>query len=178
MTVETMMVYDLLLADGAARAHTAGRAQTVDAADPQRPLEIAVVFTDLAATANALRTAAELAFNLHGRIRLIVPQVVPFPLPLESPPVLVKFQEQRFRRLACELPVETRVEIYLCRDADELLLERLDPHSAVVIGEGKPWWRAAWWPASWLGSWWASREKALARRLRRKGHEVVLARLN
>lgn len=163
-----MMVYDLLLAEGPARAHT------VDAADPQRPLEIAVIFTDLTATAHALRTAAELACNLHGRIRLIVPQVVPFPLPLESPPVLIKFQEQRFRRLACELPVETRVEIYLCRDADELLFERLDPHSAVVIGERKPWWLTNWWPAAW----WNTREKYLARRLRRKGHEVVLAGLN
>jgi hypothetical protein len=155
-----MMVYDLLLAEGAARP------QTLDSSDPNCPLEVTVIFTGLKATTRALRSAAELASNLHGRIRLVVPQVVPFPLPLDSPPVLVRFQEERFRKLACELPVETRVEIYLCRDADDLLLERLEPHSAVVIGSRRPCWPAKWWP---------TREKTLARKLRRKGHEVMLA---
>ena len=97
-----------------------------------------MVFTDLAATANALRTAAELALNLARADTADCPASGAISSAAESPPVLIKFQEQRFRRLACELPVETRVEIYLCRDADDLLFERLDPHSAVVIGERRP----------------------------------------
>jgi hypothetical protein len=161
MPDEVMMVYDLLLAEGPARPQTPARPRTLDTSDPNCPLEVTVIFTGLKVTTRALRSAAELADNLHGRIRLVVPQVVPFPLPLESPPVLVRFQEERFRKLACELPVETRVEIYLCRDADDLLTERLEPHSAVVIGACKHWW--------------PTREKALARKLRRKGHEVMLA---
>lgn len=155
MPEEVMMVYDLLLAEGSARP------QTPEVSAATCPLEVTVIFTGLKATTYALQCAAKLANNLHGRIRLVVPQVVPFALPLESPPVLVRFQEERFRKLACELPVETRVEIYLCRNADDLLMERLDPRSAVVIGARKHWW--------------PTREKALERKLRRKGHEVMLA---
>jgi hypothetical protein len=160
MPLEVRSVYDPMPAKGAAWP------QTPEAGDTTCPLEVTVIFTDLPATTDALVCAAKLAGNLHGRIRLVVPQVVPFPLPLDSPPVLVKFQEQRFRKLACELLVETRVEIYLCRDADELLFERLEPRSVVVIGARKPWWPTRWWPTG---------EKALARKLRRKGHEVLLA---
>ncbi len=52
-------------------------------------------------------------------VTLIVPQVVPYPLPLNSPPVPRDFTERHFRVLADECSVETTVRIYLCRDLDE-----------------------------------------------------------
>ena len=45
-----------------------------------------------------------------------MPQIVPYPLPLSSPPVLVDFNERRLRVIASNCRVETRVSIYLCRD--------------------------------------------------------------
>jgi hypothetical protein len=89
----------------------------------------------------------------------VVPQVVPHPLPLETPPVLVEFNENRFRVIASESPVETSVQIYLCRNRMEMLLRMLSPNSLVVIGGQKKWW-----PTS---------ERLMARRLRQAGHKVI-----
>jgi hypothetical protein len=122
-------------------------------------LNIAVVFTSVESTLAALKEAGALASSLGARITLVVPQVVPYPLPLETPPVLIEFNERRFRVIASQSPVETNVRIYLCRDALATLTSVLTPGSIVVIGGRKRWW--------------PTREKKLARQLRRAGHEVV-----
>jgi hypothetical protein len=123
-------------------------------------LDISVVFTSVDATLSALKEAADLAGSLGGRITLIVPQIVPYPLPLTSPPVLVDFNERRLRVIASNCRVETRVSIYLCRDCFETLQSVLKPHSLVVVGSRKRWWPTA--------------EKRLAKKLRRFGHQVVV----
>jgi hypothetical protein len=96
---------------------------------------------------------------LSARIALLVPQIVPYPLPLETPPVLLDFSEQRLREIAAGSPVRTGVHIYLCRDRLETLRAVLPPRSIVVVGGAK-----RWWPGS---------DKRLARQLRRAGHEVI-----
>jgi hypothetical protein len=131
--------------------------QTSD--EPEHSLEIAVVFTSATPTIAALKRAGALAHRLRARINLLVPQIVPYPLPLESPPVLLDFGEQRFREIAVESLVETMIQIYLCRDRLETLKSVLTPRSLVVIGGPKRWW--------------LTREKSLARKLRRAGHEVI-----
>lgn len=124
-------------------------------------LEVVVVFTKTVSTLNALRTAAQLASNLRARIRLLVPHVVPYPLPLETPPVRTEFTARKFQTLLESSAVDTEVEVCLCRDKGDGLLQRLKPHSLVVIGKKKTWW---------------SREaNALANRLRHNGHQVVVA---
>ena len=123
-------------------------------------LNISVVFTSVPSTLAALREAGELASNLSARITLLVPQVVPYPLPLESPPVLLDFNERRFRVIASQSPVETKVHIHLCRDKAQTLNSVLRPGSIVVVGGRKGWL-------------WRTRDEALARRLRRAGHEVI-----
>ena len=126
-------------------------------------LNVAVVFTSLDSTLVALRKAANLASRLGTRISLLVPQVVPYPLPLESPPVLLDWNERRFKVIAEQSPVETTVQIFLCRDRLETLKAALNPRSLVVVGGSKHWWPTA--------------EKRLARRLRADGHEVILAEM-
>lgn len=128
-------------------------------ASEESRLELNVVFTHTPDTLWALKRAAEMARELNGRIRLLVPQVVPYPLPLTSPPVLVEFNERRFREIASEQPIETRVEIYLCRNPEVILAHKLKPGSLVIIGARK--------------SWWPTGEKALAKHLRRAGHHVI-----
>ena len=123
-------------------------------------LDISVVFTSVDATLTALKEAGSLAASLGGRITLVVPQIVPYPLPLASPPVLVDFNERRLRVIASQCRVETRVSIYLCHDPLETLQSVLKPHSLVVVGS-----RRRWWP---------TREKRLAAKLRRFGHQVVV----
>ncbi len=130
------------------------------AAESDPKLEISVVFTSVDPTLAALKEAGHLAAGLGGRITLIVPQIVPYPLPLASPPILVDFNERRLRVIASHCRVETRVSIYLCRDSFETLQSVLKPHSVVVIGSTKQWWLGA--------------EKRLARKLRRRGHQVIV----
>jgi hypothetical protein len=130
------------------------------AGEANSKLNIAVVFTSVESTLSALRRAGALANRLHACITLIVPQVVPYPLPLTSPPVLSDFTERRFRVIAGS-KVATTVRICLCRDRAETLRAVLKPRSLVVIGG-----RRTWWP-----TW----EKRLARQLRRSGHQVVFA---
>jgi len=125
-------------------------------------LNIDVVFTSMEATAAALQQAAEMASRLAARITLVAPQVVPHPLPLERPPVLLEWNERRLRAIAEESPVETRVQIYLCRDPVRTLCAVLKPHSVVVVGGRKRWWCPAW-------------EGKLSRVLRRAGHAVIFA---
>jgi hypothetical protein len=125
-------------------------------------LNIVVIFTSADATVAALKKASALAESLGAHITLVAPQVVPYPLPLTSPPVLLDFQERRFREIAEESPVDVRVQLYLCRDAFETLQKVLKPHSIVVIGG-----RRRWWP---------TREQRLARKLQ-STHEVVFTEL-
>src|SRR5579872_6705693 len=119
------------------------------------------LFTSIESTLSALRKARALASRLGVCITLIVPQVAPYPLPLNSPPVPRHFTERHFRVLADQCPVETTVRIYLCRDRMKTLLKVLKPHSLVVVGG-----RRRWWPTA---------ENRMASQLRRSGHEVVLS---
>jgi len=123
-------------------------------------LDISVVFTSVDATLAALKEAGNLASALGGRITMLAPQIVPYPLPLTSPPVRVDFNERRLRVIASNCRVETRVSIYLCRDPLETLQAVLKPHSLVIVGSRK--------------SWWPSAEKRLARKLRHLGNQVVV----
>jgi|SRR5579862_1128548 len=133
-------------------------------AETDTQLDISVVFTSVDATLTALKEAGNLASSLGARITLIVPQRVPYPLELDSPPVPADFSERRFRVIANQSLVETRVAIYLCRDPVGTLLSVLRPCSLVVLGSRKKWWQTD--------------EKRLAAKLRRAGHEVIVAERN
>ena len=125
-----------------------------------RKLEVSVVFTTLQGTLAALQTADELARDLGAQIRILLTQVVPYPLPLASCPVFLPFTERRLHALASQAAVPVRAHVYLCRDSRQALLEALEPESLVVIGGNKRWW--------------PTREESLARLLRSQGHQVIL----
>jgi hypothetical protein len=89
--------------------------------------------------------------------------VVPYPLPLESPQVSKEFNERRFQTIACRSRIETRVEIYACRDREDAFCQALQAEALVAMGVHR--------------SWRSPGEKALARKLRKKGHQVILVDL-
>lgn len=124
-------------------------------------LQLYVVFTDLEATRAALKTACNLIRDLNARLVLLVAKVVPYPLPLEAPPVSGAFTARVLSQLAAEQETEVTVRIYLCRDRNGTIRDALGPGSLVVIGR-----RKRWWPDG---------TRALARLLKREGHEVILA---
>lgn len=152
------------MATGFTLAHRVDLNETLAGSGPATYLpdwrfDVNVVRTDDSGTQAALNEAAALARGLDARIRLIAPIAVPYRQPLETPPVPASFYESKLGEAARRVGVDARVEIYLCRDTDALLSAVL-PHRAVVVLGG----RRRWWP---------TREEALARRLRRLGHEVI-----
>jgi hypothetical protein len=143
-------------------------AQTLSAPTPpaapianeaDQKLNVAVVYTSVRSTLAALKEAGNLASHLGARITLIVPEVVPYALPLETPRVPVPFNESRFRVIAKESQIETHVQIVLCRDRFAALRGALKPGSIVVVGGAKRWW--------------PTRDELLARDLQRAGYEVI-----
>jgi hypothetical protein len=125
-------------------------------------LEVVVLHTTTKATLRSLRTAAELAAGLAARIRLLVLEVVPYPLDIDVPRVSLDFTKRRFRTVASDARVDTLVDIRLGRDRRGMLESALKPGSVVVLE------RNAWWTA----------ERRLAKRLERLGHQVVLTNPN
>jgi hypothetical protein len=125
----------------------------------QGTLEVVVLHTKITETLHALKTAAQLAQDLSARIRLLVLEVVPYPLSLDQPDVALPHTQRRFRTLAANASIETTVDIHLVRDPQKVLDSILEPHSIVVMGA-----RRAWWPSA---------NRRMAKRLERLGHHVV-----
>jgi len=124
-------------------------------------MEVVVLHTTITETLQALKTAAHLAHGLSARIRLLVLEVVPYPLPLDRPNVPLPFIRRRFRTLAADASIETNVDIHLVRDPDKTIESVLEPHSVIVMGAHRTWWPNA--------------HSRVARRLERLGHQVVYA---
>ena len=123
-------------------------------------LQLYVIFTNQEGTKGALKAANCLANDLDTRVVILVPQVVPYPLSLEHPPVAAEFTERALSQLAREQELEVTIKIYLCRDRNETIRHALTPDSLVVIGTQKRWW--------------PNRDRMLARLLKRDGHKVIL----
>lgn len=123
-------------------------------------LEINVVYMRLPTSAKTLDAATSLARGLSARVTVHMAQVIPYPLPLQSPPVSVKFAEEQLLTLTSRQTVETNIQLYLCRDLTETIRRVLKPHSVVIVGGPKRWW--------------PTRESRLAAILRRDGHHILL----
>ncbi len=132
------------------------------AEERERGLRVNVVFTDLDQTLAALRTAAGLAAGLGARIVILVPQVVPYPAPLDSARTQRVFLVRRLLTAASESRIETRIWVSVCRDRRTALSAALPPRSIVVIGGRKHWWPTL--------------EQRLAAQLSRERHHVVFVR--
>jgi hypothetical protein len=142
------------------RASVAGKALPAGECIPSdHRSEVVVLHTDLETTRRALKAAAKLAAGRAAIIRLLVPQVVPYPLPIDDPPVPVQFAEQQLLDMLPDPSVEASIDVRLCRDLTVALASALRPVSLVVVGGRKRWW--------------PTRESRLARRLARLGHQVV-----
>jgi len=136
-----------------------GYSQNAVDTTPERDLEVNVLFTTTKGTLSALRMAGKLADDLGARIRVIVPQVVPFPLDLSHPPVKPEFTARRVCTMVSQHAIETVIQVCLCRDKLDAPLAVLKPNSIVVVGGRKRFWR--------------TEETRMADSIRRQGHQVV-----
>jgi hypothetical protein len=118
------------------------------------------VFTTIEGTLSALKHAGAMANDLAAVVRVLVVESVPYPLPLNRPPIARAFRLRQFRLLSCQGAVEMQIELRLCRDARRCLRDSLAQESLVIIGGKRSWF-------------WPTREIRLARILRKSGHHVV-----
>ncbi len=133
----------------------------------QAPLNVNVIYTGLSATRAALGAAAYFATDLGARIRLIVLRPIPDLLPLDHPPVSMRFDRERMLAFVDENTTDASLLMCYCRDevnAVRYLLESnghfLRSSSIIVIG-GK---KRRWFP---------TKAQRIAGKLEKAGHQVV-----
>jgi hypothetical protein len=117
-----------------------------------------VIFTSINGTLKALQKALEIAQPVEAAVAVVALQVVPFPLPLDEPPVPMEFVVKRFQEMAGTISGDTIVSAYLCRNPMEAFKRVLKHNCPVVIGGKKRWL--------------PGRDERLARKLRRAGYDV------
>jgi hypothetical protein len=120
-----------------------------------------VLATSVDGTRAALATAIPLARGSRGRLVVLVPQIVPYPLAVDGPTDATAFTERRYRDLVEEVDGDAEVRVCLCRALRDVV-QAIPPASTVVVG-GRS------------GGVMASREERLARRLTRLGYHTVFA---
>src|SRR5690348_10746492 len=79
----------------------------------EQGLSVSVIFTNEPATMSALNRAAELASQLDARIRIIVPQVVPYQLPIDRPDVEPEFRARRVLNLSIDGIKDVQIDVRL-----------------------------------------------------------------
>lgn len=122
--------------------------------------EVAVLFSRSEGGIPAFKRAVALAREIDASLRIIVVEEVPSPLEPDPAPASA---ELLIRRLWTEVPtygVESRVQVYRCRNKEQALTRILGAPSIVIIGSGSD---------SWL-----MEERRLSRLLEKRGHLVFL----
>jgi len=125
-------------------------------------LWVVIPYTTPELTKVAVRHAA-VCTDLNVYVSLVDIQVVPFPCPLDQPPIDKEFSQRRLRDLFAQSGLPGGTEVLYTRDWLEGFRRLLEPHSLVILATKKRWWR--------------TREDKLARALAKAGHQVMLLRI-
>ena len=136
------------------------KARTPQATQERSVLWIVIPYTTPQLTREALRYAGVCIDALNVRVHLIDVHAVPFPCPMDCPPVSKEHSERRLLELAHQSRLPGRAHVVYARDQFQGLLGALPPKSLVVLATKKRWW--------------PTKETKLARFLTGAGHEVML----
>jgi len=108
----------------------------------------------------AVLSQAGLCSDLNIHISLVDVQVVPFPCPLDQPPVDNEYSHRRLQNLLKDSGLPAQGAVLYTRDWLEGFRRLLDPKSLVIVAAKKRFWK--------------TREERLARALSKAGHHVML----
>ena len=122
-------------------------------------LGVVIPYTTQELTKAALRHAG-VCTDLNVHVSLVDIQIVPFPCPLDQPPVSKEFSEGRLRDLLAESQLPGSAQVFYARSWFDGFCHVLEPKSLVILGTKKRWWR--------------TREEKLAGALMKAGHQVML----
>ena len=122
-------------------------------------LRVVVPYTTPDLTRAALRHAG-VCTDLDVRVRLVDIQIVPFPCPLNRPPINKDFSEERLRTLLDQSELHGNVAVLYTRGWLEGFKKVMEPGSLVILVAKKRWW--------------PTREERLARTLMKAGYDVML----
>ena len=122
-------------------------------------LWVVIPFTTPELTRVALRHAG-VCSDLDVHVALVDIQVVPFPCPLDQPPINKEFSERRLQQLLKESRLPGQAAVVYTRDWFEAFGKMLEPKSLVILATKKRWW--------------PTRQERLARTLAKAGHQVML----
>ena|SRR2546422_5345439 len=103
---------------------------------------------------------ATVCSDLDVHVSLVDVQVVPFPCPLDQPPINKEHSYRRLQDLCRESGLPGQIAVMYTRDWLEGFPRVLEPKSLVILTTDKRWW--------------PTREKKLARALLKAGHQVML----
>jgi hypothetical protein len=106
-------------------------------------LRLTVVFTTVPGTVAALGRAVRLAQDLGLSLTLLIPQVVPYQVPITCPPVAIEHTRQMALSLISASSLgayDVAVQICLCRDRLECLRRLISARSIVFLGGRNSWW--------------------------------------
>src|SRR6266568_4638967 len=121
-------------------------------------LWLVIPFTTPELTRAALRHAG-VCSDLDVHVSLVDVQVVPFPCPLDQPPINSEYSRRRLPELFNESRFPGRAAVLYTRDWLEGFRRALEPKSLIVMAAKKRRW--------------PTREKRLARALSKAGHQVM-----
>jgi hypothetical protein len=126
---------------------------------PESHISVVIIFTSTELTMKALEKAKELAKSLGAKIAVVAAQIVPFPAPLDQPPVRFEFVIRQFEEATRNYEEIIHIFPYVCRDQFEAYKRILNRNSPVVIGIKRRWW--------------PTREERLALKLQRAGYQII-----
>src|SRR5437899_13036014 len=122
-------------------------------------LWVVIPYTTPELTRAALRHAG-VCSDLDVHVALLDIQVVPFPCPLNQPPINKEFSKRRLQQLLQENRLSGQAAVVYTRDWFEAFEKMLEPKSLVILATKKRWW--------------PTRQDKLARTLAKAGHQVML----
>jgi hypothetical protein len=109
-----------------------------------------------------VKRGLELAREVGASLRILVPNVVPYPDSLFAPR---SGGQTRLKPLLSALPCdvgEVRIDVLVSRDSVDAILRSLQPNSMILMASHKRWWRR--------------KDLRLSRRLEQAGHDVLFLR--
>jgi len=98
--------------------------------------------------------------DLDVHVSLVDVQVVPFPCPIDQPPIDNQHSRSRLEALFSETRLSGRAAVLYTRDWLEGIRRVSEPKSLIVMATRKRWW--------------PTREEKLARSLSKAGYQVML----